>query len=50
MNKNMEYLKDKINELEAKSKHKGICNLYTGINTFETNLVKDDNGDLLAVV
>jgi hypothetical protein len=48
------YLKDKINELATNSKNKNIRNLYRGINGFErgyqprSNLVKDENGDLLA--
>jgi hypothetical protein len=43
----MEYLKDKINELESDSENKNIRGLYKGINTFKkgyqprTNLVKD---------
>jgi hypothetical protein len=53
-NKNREYLKDKINELESSSKNKNIRDLYRGINKFKksyqprTNLVKDERGDLLA--
>jgi preprotein translocase subunit Sec63 len=52
-NKKREYLKDKINEL-ATNKNKNIRNLYRGINEFKrgyqprNNLVKDENGDLLA--
>jgi hypothetical protein len=44
-NKKREYLKDKINELESKSKNKNIRDLYRGINEFKkgyqprTNLV-----------
>jgi hypothetical protein len=44
-NKKREYLKDKINELESKSKNKNIRYLYRGINEFKkgyqprTNLV-----------
>jgi hypothetical protein len=53
-NKKREYQKDKINELAANSKNKNIRDLYRGINEFErgyqprSNLVKDENGDLLA--
>jgi hypothetical protein len=49
-----EYLKDKVNELATNSKNKNIRDLYRGINEFKrgyqlrTNLVKDENGDLLA--
>jgi hypothetical protein len=53
-NKEREYLKDKINELESNSKNKNIRDLYRGTNEFKkgyqprTNLVKDERGDLLA--
>jgi hypothetical protein len=53
-NKKREYLKDKINELSTNSKNKYIRDLYRGINKFKrgcrprNNLVKDENGDLLA--
>jgi hypothetical protein len=53
-NKKREYLKDKINELAMNSKNKNIRDLYRGINEFKrgyrprSNLVKDENGDLLA--
>jgi hypothetical protein len=53
-NKKKEYLKDKINELASNSKNKNIRDLYRGINEFQrgyqpgNNLVKDENGDLLA--
>jgi hypothetical protein len=53
-NKEREYLKDKINELESNSKNNNITDLYRGINEFKkgyqpiTNLVKDERGDLLA--
>jgi hypothetical protein len=49
-----EHLKDKINELAMNSKNKNIRDLYRGINEFKrsyqqrNNLVKDENGDLLA--
>jgi hypothetical protein len=49
-----EYLKGKINELATNSKNKNIRDLYRGINEFKrgyqprSNLVKDENGDLLA--
>jgi hypothetical protein len=52
-NKKREYLKEKINKLEANSKNKNIRELYRGINEFKkryqsrTNLVKDKRGDLL---
>jgi hypothetical protein len=52
--KKRKYLKDKINELESNSKNKNIRGLYRGINEFKkgcqprNNLVKDENGDLLA--
>jgi hypothetical protein len=52
-NKKREYMKDKINELESKSKNKNIRDLYRGINEFKkvylprTNLIKDERGDLL---
>jgi hypothetical protein len=48
------YLKNKINELETNSKNKNIRDLYRGINKFKkgyqsrTNMVKEENGDLLA--
>jgi hypothetical protein len=53
-NKERDYLKDKINELQSNSKNKNIRDLYRGINEFKkgyqprTNLVKDETGDLLA--
>jgi hypothetical protein len=53
-NKEREYLQDKINELATNSKNKSIRDLYKGINEFKrgyqlrNNLVKDENGDLLA--
>jgi hypothetical protein len=52
-NKKREYLKDKINEIAMNNKNKNITNLYGGINKFKmgyqprSNLVKDENGDLL---
>ncbi|PNF33796.1 hypothetical protein B7P43_G10228 [Cryptotermes secundus] len=52
--KKREYLKDKIDELAMNSKNKNIRDLYKGINDFKrdyqqsSNLVKDENGDLLA--
>jgi hypothetical protein len=48
-----EYWKDRINELESKSRNKNIRDLYRGINEFKkgyqprTNFVKDDRGVLL---
>jgi hypothetical protein len=53
-NNKREYLKDKINELVTNSKNKNIRDMYRGINEFNrgyqprNNLVKDENGDLLA--
>jgi hypothetical protein len=53
-NKKREYLKGKINELATSSKNKYIRDMYRGINEFKrgyqprNNLVKDENGDLLA--
>jgi hypothetical protein len=53
-NKKTEYLKDKINALEANSKNKNIRELYKGINKFKkgyqprTNLIKNERGDPLA--
>jgi hypothetical protein len=49
-----EPLQDKINELATNSKNKNIRDLYRRINEFKrgyqprNNLVKDENGDLLA--
>jgi hypothetical protein len=49
-----EYLKNKINEFETKSKNKNITDLYRGISEFKkgyqprTNIIKEENGDLLA--
>jgi hypothetical protein len=53
-NKKREYLKEKINKLATKSKNENIGDLYKGINGFKcvyqarSNVVKDENGDLLA--
>jgi hypothetical protein len=53
-NENRKYLKGKINELAMNSKNKNNRDLYRGINEFKqgyqlrNNLVKDENGDLLA--
>jgi hypothetical protein len=53
-NKTRECLKDKINELAMNSKNKNIRNLYRGMNGVKrgyqprNNLVKDENGDMLA--
>jgi hypothetical protein len=53
-NKKREYLKDKINQLAMNSRSKNIRDLYRGINEFRrgyqprNNLLKDENGDLLA--
>jgi hypothetical protein len=52
--KKREYLKNKTDELARKSKSNNIRDLYRGINNFNrcyqprTNLVKNENGDLLA--
>jgi hypothetical protein len=52
--KRVGYSKDKINEVETNSKNKNIRKTYRGIHEFEknyvprSNLVKDENGDLLA--
>jgi hypothetical protein len=52
--KKREYVKNKINELETNNKNKNIRDLYRGITEFKknyqprNNLVKDENGDLLA--
>jgi hypothetical protein len=48
------FLKDRINKLETNGKNKNIRDLHKGINDFKksyqpiTNLVRDENGDLLA--
>jgi hypothetical protein len=53
-NNKREYLKPKSNKLAIHSKNKNIRDLYRGINYFKkgyqprTNLVNDENGDLLA--
>ncbi|PNF26485.1 hypothetical protein B7P43_G14322 [Cryptotermes secundus] len=53
-NKKGEYLKDKIDELATNSKKNNIRDLYRGKNNFKrgyqpsSNIVKDENGDLLA--
>jgi hypothetical protein len=53
-NKEREYLKGKINELETNNKNKKIRDLYRGINEFKKgyqpriNIIKDENGNLLA--
>jgi hypothetical protein len=52
-NKNKEYLKGNINELETNNKNKNIRDMYTGINEFKKgyqpriNIIKNDNGNLL---
>jgi hypothetical protein len=52
--KKMEYLKDKINELESNSKNKNSRDLYGGITEFKksyqprTDLVKVERGDIFA--
>ena len=53
-NKNKEYLRAKIEEIEANSKIHIIRDLYRGINDFKkgyqpsSNIVKDEKGDLFA--
>jgi hypothetical protein len=53
-NKKSKYLKDKDNELAMNSENKYVRDLYRGINELKTsyqcrtNLMKDENGDLLA--
>ena len=53
-NKKKEYLRAKIEELEANSKINNIRDLYRGINDFKKgyqprcNIVKDEKGDLVA--
>jgi hypothetical protein len=53
-NKKKEYLKEKIKEIATNSKNKNIIDQYRGINKFKrgyqprSNIVKDENGDLLA--
>jgi hypothetical protein len=55
-NKKREYLKDKINELATNAKNKNIRDIYEYRETngfrrgyqHRSNLVKDENGDLLA--
>jgi hypothetical protein len=52
-NKKREYLKGKINELEA-NKNKNVRDLYRGINEFKKgyqpriNIIKDETGNLIA--
>jgi hypothetical protein len=47
-------MKNKINDLKTNSKNKNIRYMYTGTNEFKkcnqprTNIVKEENGDLLA--
>jgi hypothetical protein len=49
-----EYVKNKMYKFATNSKNKNITDLYRGINKFKkayqpgTNLVKDENSDLLA--
>jgi hypothetical protein len=53
-NRKREHLKDKINERAMNSMNKKTRELYRGINKFKrvhqsrSNLVKDENGELLA--
>jgi len=52
-NKNKEYLRAKIDELETNGKINSIRDLYRGISDFKkgyqprTNIVKDEKGDLV---
>jgi hypothetical protein len=52
--KKQEYVRGKVNKLATNSRKKNIINMYRGINEFKkgykpgSNLVKDQNGDLLA--
>jgi hypothetical protein len=52
----MEYLKDKITEIELNSKNKNIRELYRGIIEFKkgyqpkTNLVKDEGAIFLRIL
>jgi hypothetical protein len=52
--KKRKYLENKINEPETNRKNKNIRDLHRGINEFKkgyqprTNMVKEENGDLLA--
>jgi hypothetical protein len=54
-NKEKDYLKAKIDELENDSKIKNVRDLYRGINDLKkgyqprTNIVKDEKGDLVTV-
>ncbi|KAJ4448136.1 hypothetical protein ANN_10148 [Periplaneta americana] len=54
-NKKRDCLKEKLNEIETNSKNKNIRDLYNGIKEFKNeyqarvNVIKDENGDLLAV-
>jgi hypothetical protein len=53
-NKKREYLKGKINELEANNKNKNIRDLFRGKNEFKkgyqprSNIIKDENDNLIA--
>jgi hypothetical protein len=53
-NKKGEYLEGKISEFAMNTKNKSIRDMYGGINEFKrnyqprNNLVRDENGDLLA--
>jgi hypothetical protein len=53
-NNKRDHVKDKINVLATNHKNNNIRDLYNGINEFKrdyqprSNLVKDENGDLLA--
>jgi hypothetical protein len=54
-NKKMQSMKDKINDLATNIRNKYIRDLYRGMNEFKrwyqpsSKLVKDENGDLLAI-
>jgi hypothetical protein len=55
-NKNREYLKGKITEIELNSKNENIRDVYRGITEFKkgyqpkTNLVEFERGDLLQIL
>jgi len=53
-NKKKKYVRNKIEEIDTKSKIKNITNMYSIINDFKniyqdrTNIVKDEKGELVA--
>jgi hypothetical protein len=46
MNKQSEYLKDKINELATNSKNKDVRDLHRGINKFKRSCYSGNGGTL----